>query len=444
MATEKKMKYVVGQVKTNAPAIIRFFDNVDDWSVDSFIYEFKWVVDQAPSKILVLINSAGGNTIAGMSAFSVISTCPIEVETCIEGVAASMASIIWAAGKRVYMHDYSILMIHNPFVEDGNDDENTKAIIAAFKNQLATIYCKRFCMSQTEVEDIMNGKSEVDGTWFTADEAVEKGFLPASNVISTGSITAEDSMSIGKIISSRGVDGVKDNIDGLRKILDGVAARVGEKKLISSANATIFKNEDNNNHQKQNAMGENEILNLVAAQLGLELGAKPEKVTAVIESLKKAKAELDKTNAELVKAKNDAESVTAQLNKVNIELEGEKTKVQNFQKELEKLNASLKAYQDKEKAEKDAEINALVDNAIREGKIPDGVRDKWIAMATHDFNTVKDTLESVPAREVISQQIQNDVKSQTTAKKGVGELDNKLAQQVNNVVGDNFEFKKFD
>lgn len=191
-------------------------------------------------------------------------------------------------------------------------------------------------------------------------------------------------------------------------------------------------------------MGENEILNLVAAQLGLELGAKPEKVTAVIESLKKAKAELDKTNAELVKAKNDAESVTAQLNKVNIELEGEKTKVQNFQKELEKLNASLKAYQDKEKAEKDAEINALVDNAIREGKIPDGVRDKWIAMATHDFNTVKDTLESVPAREVISQQIQNDVKSQTTAKKGVGELDNKLAQQVNNVVGDNFEFKKFD
>ena len=219
----------------------------------------------------------------------------------------------------------------------------------------------------------MNGKSEVDGTWFTADEAVEKGFLPASNVISTGSITAEDSMSIGKIISSRGVDGVKDNIDGLRKILDGVAARVGEKKLISSANATIFKNEDNNNHQKQNAMGENEILNLVAAQLGLELGAKPEKVTAVIESLKKAKAELDKTNAELVKAKNDAESVTAQLNKVNIELEGEKTKVQNFQKELEKLNASLKAYQDKEKAEKDAEINALVDNAIREGKDHGGV-----------------------------------------------------------------------
>lgn len=42
--------------------------------------------------------------------FSIIQQCPIEVETIVEGLAASMASVLWAAGTRSYMRDYSILI----------------------------------------------------------------------------------------------------------------------------------------------------------------------------------------------------------------------------------------------------------------------------------------------------------------------------------------------
>ena len=93
-----------------------------------------------------MINSEGGSVLYGMSTFSVIRSCPIEVDCVIEGIAASMASVIWAAGDNLYMHDYSLLMIHNPFnskVEDA--DPSVKQTVVSFPHhQLETIYTKRF------------------------------------------------------------------------------------------------------------------------------------------------------------------------------------------------------------------------------------------------------------------------------------------------------------
>lgn len=121
----QQFKHVVGQVKEGEPAIIRFFGAVTEDNVQCFNSEFLWIQDVIkPSKIIVLINSEGGSVVQGMSTFSIIQSCPIEVDCVIEGLAASMGSVIWAAGDNLFMHDYSILMIHNPFVNYGEIDEN--------------------------------------------------------------------------------------------------------------------------------------------------------------------------------------------------------------------------------------------------------------------------------------------------------------------------------
>ena len=109
------LKHIVGEVEAAKPAIIRFFDSVNADSARNFISEFLWLQDYVkPSKIIVLINSEGGSVLSGMSIYSVIQACPYEVDCVVEGIAASMGSIIWAAGDNSYMHDYSLLMIHNP------------------------------------------------------------------------------------------------------------------------------------------------------------------------------------------------------------------------------------------------------------------------------------------------------------------------------------------
>ena len=90
------------------------------------IRNFLWVESYIkPSKIRVLINSSGGSVLYGMSIFSVIRNSSIPTECINEGLAASMGSIVWAAGDKSLMRDYAILMIHNPFdsTEDNKDTE---------------------------------------------------------------------------------------------------------------------------------------------------------------------------------------------------------------------------------------------------------------------------------------------------------------------------------
>ena len=55
----------------------------------------------------------------------------------------------------------------------------------AFTQQLKTIYSKRFGLSDEEIQSIMDGKEGDDGTFMTAAQAVEKGFVKAENVIET-------------------------------------------------------------------------------------------------------------------------------------------------------------------------------------------------------------------------------------------------------------------
>ena len=103
MAKQKELKYILGKVAAGLPADICFYDDVDDWSVERFLWEFDWLVENCPSKIRVHINSCGGSCVEGMSVFTKILDCQIPTECINDGLAASMGSVIWAAGNEVYM-----------------------------------------------------------------------------------------------------------------------------------------------------------------------------------------------------------------------------------------------------------------------------------------------------------------------------------------------------
>lgn len=111
-----------------------------------------------PSCIRVLINSEGGSVLYGMSTYSTIANATVDTECIIEGVAASMASIIWAAGKRSLMRDYAILMIHNPMLPDDDGGEPSD-MVTAFTKQIETIYRKRFGLKAEHVRAIMDGQA---------------------------------------------------------------------------------------------------------------------------------------------------------------------------------------------------------------------------------------------------------------------------------------------
>ena len=67
-------------------------------------------------KINIRINSAGGSMLDGYSIFNAIKNSAKECDTYTDGVAASIAGVIFQAGKRRYMNDFGKLMIHAPSI----------------------------------------------------------------------------------------------------------------------------------------------------------------------------------------------------------------------------------------------------------------------------------------------------------------------------------------
>lgn len=435
MDTEN-LKYVVGQAVKDEPAIIRFFDSVNEWSAKDFNAEFLWLQDYVkPSKIIVLINSEGGSILYGMSTFSIIQSCPIEVDCVIEGLAASMASIIWAAGDNLFMHDYSILMIHNPFCYTKGDADNLseddKAMIDAFKGQLTTIYQKRFGMSKEEVEKIMDGAEDVDGTYLDAKAAVKAGFIPKENVIKTTSQTRT------KVKNQ--IEGITDMVS-MREMLTAISAEVDAVKLVEAVASIPIQTEEIQNQHKQTKAMEKDILSFgaVAAQLGFSAETEVASVSARITELLHAEASLKDAQAKVI----EFEAVKAENDELKIKLAGKEAEAQNAQTELTSVKASLQKYQDAEKAAREAEIEATVQAAIEAGKIDESAKANWVAMAQVKFEMVKATLDSIQAREKISEQIANDPANAKAAEEAMKTAEQKMAEKVAEVVG-KVEFKKF-
>lgn len=417
----ENLKYIVGKAEEGKPAIIRFFSPVDSCSVQCFNDEFLWLQNYVkPSKIVVMINSEGGSVLYGMSAFSVISSCPIEVDCVVEGIAASMASVIWAAGDNLYMHDYSLLMIHNPFSSKGDLDPSAKSTIEAFRSQLATIYTKRFGLTKDKVKAIMDGEGDADCTFLTANEAVKAGFLRAENVIKT---------------SKKVRDKIKNQMEGIedaasiRDIMSAISAEIDENKLLEAV-GTIHNREDISQIQDKSKMETNETFNLdaISAELGL---AKDTQAAAV-------KARI----AELIKAEAALKEVKSELTATEIKLKGKETELANAQSELTEAKASLQAYKDAEQKAREEEIASVIDKAIADGKIEASAKEAWVTMAKADFDTVKATLASIQAREKITEEIAKDPENTSKIEDTMKDVDAKMKETIKAHLGE-VKFDKF-
>ncbi len=419
-----ELKYVVGEAKSAEPVTMRFYGRIDNNSTQSFNEEFLWVQDYIkPSKIIVNINSEGGSVLYGMSTFSIIQQCPIEVVTVIDGIAASMASVLWAAGSKSYMRDYSILMIHNPFMRKSSENEmspDTEQTVEAFQKQIETIYHKRFGLAKSKVREIMEGKEGCDGTYFDAKAAVEAGIIPAENVIKTSKQVCD------KVKNQ--IEGVEEAVD-IQEIMASINTELGDFKpqeeLSSIHNQTEISNLSTNMEKEQEfAFGS------VCAQLGLE---KTSEVSAVI----------NRVNA-LMEAENKVKEIQASFDEMKIQKAGVDAELVNVKNELNAVQNELKTYKDAEKAQYDAAIEQFVDAAIADGKIDEASKDKWVEMSQTNFEMVQATLNSIVPRVKISEEIASDSANVNNAADGLSEADKKMAAAVEAAVGKDFQFQSLD
>lgn len=421
-------KYIVGEARTDEIATIRFFGKVTEEATAQFNNEFDFLENVIrPSCIRVLINSEGGSVLYGMSTYSTIQNSKIDTECVIEGMAASMASIIWAAGKRSLMRDYGILMIHNPFLPepDGGDASD---LVKAFTQQIETIYRKRFALTKEQIKAIMEGKAGKDGTFFDAVAAVRAGIIPENNVLKTSKQLCE------KVKNS--ISGIED-IAKIQNLMEEISL---ESEVIPEAKPenkpdvierTNLEHKDNNKHKN---MAEERTISFeyaaVAASLGMKEQFEPKDVMARISELINVEAKLTDSQRKL----SDAQTVIA----------GKEATIQNLQKDLTSATSRLAVFEQKETEEKNIRINKLVDDAIEQGKIDKETKPQWVSMAEANFILAESTLNSIPAREQITKEIANDPGNAQAAAEAVKTVEEKMAEKVSAVVGEKFEFKRLE
>lgn len=124
------------------------------------------------------INSPGGDVFAAQAIYNQLKTYTGNITACIDGMAASAATIITCAADKVVMPRNGIFMIHNPMciVIDYMDVPKLKKMtdrLTAVKQTIVNVYMKK-CKNVTEAK--LNKLMDAE-TWMSADEALAYGFV---------------------------------------------------------------------------------------------------------------------------------------------------------------------------------------------------------------------------------------------------------------------------
>jgi len=162
------------QNKAGETADIYIFDEIGTYGVTAqeFITDIKGLKDMP---INLRINSLGGDVFDGMAMYNVIKRREAKTTVYIEGIAASIATIIALGADEVVMAENSLFMIHNAWggtMGESKDMRKTADTLDKITSELTDIYRKKTGLSYDALAEMMD-----EETWLNANEAFELGFI---------------------------------------------------------------------------------------------------------------------------------------------------------------------------------------------------------------------------------------------------------------------------
>ena len=130
-------------------------------------------------QITLRINSEGGSVFQGHAIYNTLRDHPADINVKIDGLAASIASIIAMAGDTIEMAENAFMMIHDPWtLAAGTADElRTQAdMMDKVREKLLNTYVKRTGGDEEKISNMMS-----EETWMDAEEALQHGFIDSIN-----------------------------------------------------------------------------------------------------------------------------------------------------------------------------------------------------------------------------------------------------------------------
>ncbi|SFL38998.1 ATP-dependent protease ClpP, protease subunit [Gracilibacillus orientalis] len=168
--------------------------NLTETSADLYIYgeiidntDFKWdEADVMPEDVLnalkqvdgldnlnIFINSPGGSVFAGLAIYNMLSRNKAKKTVHVDGVAASMASVIAMVGDTIHIPANAFLMIHNPWtiaVGNANDFRKLADDLDTISSGALNVYKGNLKEGITEetIQELLDNE-----TWLNGEEAAK-------------------------------------------------------------------------------------------------------------------------------------------------------------------------------------------------------------------------------------------------------------------------------
>lgn len=159
--------------KAATEATVYIYDEISLWgiSANQFVKDLN---DITAKTINLRINSPGGNVFDGITIYNSLRDHAATVKVQVDGLAASIASIIAMAGDEIRMAKNSFLMVHNAWSYTAGNAAELRKLADTLDKIDATLtqtYQDKTGMPTADIQQLM-----ADETWLNADEALAKGF----------------------------------------------------------------------------------------------------------------------------------------------------------------------------------------------------------------------------------------------------------------------------
>lgn len=331
-------------------------DPEDGIGIDGAIFqqELLQLDSMGKKRIQIWINSPGGNVMDGYSIYSSILKSITPVDTYAIGACASIAAVIFQAGRKRIMADYAWLMYHNP-----HGGENQK-LLDVMKESIIKMIEQRCGMSEDEVSRMM-----ARTTFISAGEALNMK------------------------LCDRVDPSVEENTKYLKKI---TSTNDFHKECNLILNTII-------NHQNSNTM-----FPKVTMRLKLNDAATEDNVIKAIDEIENRAVTAEKAlEIAISEAENKAKSDADELDKLKALFEKKKAEADKAKADYEDCKSKLDAMeQDKLKAEEEAEADKaknIIEGYAKVGRIKNEatVILEWCGTAKAlGIEKVKNMIEALP------------------------------------------------
>lgn len=354
-------------------ATIRMYGPIDSyggyWGIST--KDVGQILDALPddvTQIILRINSPGGEVFEGVSILNMLRAHKASVTAVVDGLAASAASVIAAGCDDVVMSPGTQMMIHSPSTivwGNSSDMRKTADVLDNVEASLIEIYTGK--AGEKDWPTLL-----ADETWLTATAAVAMGLADRVAVIPD----AGESETVG-------VDGLDDPLDGGDDIEDWTSRLCGAQTSMRVAARTPnlpSSSEPGDPNRKETAVAYSDLTAGLRERLGVTDAAADD--GTLLAALDEALAEQAETPVAPAASVPDGavvvdSAVLAQLQS--------------------NAQAGVKALAAQDAARRDA----IVSQALTEGRIAAASSDSWRAQLDKDEDGIKSLLESFPKNSTV-------------------------------------------